>query len=224
MAPMRDRSRTFLSLTRIFLAAAVLLALAACGDVGPPATEAPELTTQASGSFSGGSLRRGSVEATMTGAGIGNQDHALRMTVDGEQWYECANRGGNLAPGQLAIRGAVTEEDLGAEDVDGTGRFTKQLVETGPAPGDDACKRNWFVHETETFLRVTSVRVELYERDEFGDLAAQPSDSYAWTCDDPEPTTPLSEYVAPDLTGPDGVCGPPSSDKRGGGNAEGSTR
>jgi hypothetical protein len=203
-------------LSRSALALVLTLALAACASTSDTDDTMGSLAPQASGSFSGGSLRRGSVIGVFVGAGIGNKVHEVTMTVVGEQWFECRNNGGNLAPGQFAFVDEVTE-GLDLENVDSNGRFEVTNTVEAPEPTDDDCKRNWTVNryagldpdpETGqvpaiTFLRVHSVKADLTE---ILDDGTEVRDTLEWKCDDPEPADPLIDYEAPPLTGPDGVC------------------
>lgn len=206
--------RPFGPFARIALVGAMLVFLTACGDgVVPPTDAPPELAPQASGSFSSGSLRRGSVAGFFEGVGIGNTPHTVTMDVDGEQWFECVNNGGNIAPGQLPFTNLVSEAEIQDEDITRNGRFGKGIVEEGPYPSDDECKTNWSVHQDEDgtpimFLRVSSVKVDLVElEEEGGDVSdGQIVDTFFWTCDDPAPVGSIEAYEPPELTGPTGVC------------------
>lgn len=214
------------SVARVATTLLLLLGLAACGTgTEPEGIGAPALAPQASGSFSGGSLLRGSVISEMSGSGIGNaekSEYLLRMTVDGEQWFECRNPGGNLAPGQLTFTDRIAEEGIAPEDVDTNGRFVKSLVEEGPTAENEDCKGDWTVNTVTdeegessvlTFLQVASVRVDLFQ--EAADGSESLADTFTWTCEDPDPTSSLASYEAPPLTD---VC---TTSDDGGGNGNG---
>lgn len=219
---MRHRVRTRSVLSRALLvpvlAVVLVVVLAACG-AAPDAVDAGDrLAPQASGSFSGGSLSRGSVEGLFEGVGLGNKQHVLEMTVDGVVWFECRNNGGNLAPGQYAYTTTVQTPIDGT--IDQNGRFeqtVKASVDPRLLPTDDDCKRNWTVEADDdgpvTFLQVVdseedadpyAVTADLFEVQDDGSLLHR--DTLLWTCDDPEPTSPLSAYEPPDLSGAEGVC------------------
>lgn len=223
---MSDRYRRFHHLLRIALAGGALALLAACSDgAGSGANEAPALAPQASGSFSGGSLRRGSVEGLFEGVGLGNTPHVLSMTVSGVQWFECRNHGGNLAPGQFAFTNDVVTPLDGF--IDENGRFEAILVEEGPQPTDADCKNNWTVDRTDgvpvTFLQVAGeVRAVLYEGHVDDDRHTWVErDTYVWRCDDPEPIAPIAAYDPPPLTGEGGVCSLVTDGSERGGNGGG---
>ena len=228
---MPDRHRRFHHVLRLALACSLLAVLAACStDAAPSGGDAPTLAPQASGSFSGGSLRRGSVEGDFSGVGVGsyeNTPHVVEMTVSGVLWFECRNNGGSLAPGQFAFTEAAEASLEG--HIDRNGRFSTTVSVEGPSVDDSDCKNNWTVNADEngpiTFLQVLGeVRAVLYELDGEERIAR---DTFVWSCDDPEPTGTLEGYVPPDLTGPAGVCtlevDGSGNDGGGKGNGKGST-
>lgn len=183
------------------LAGVLLLLLAACSDVARVDDLTPSLAPQASGSFSGGSLLRGSVIGEFHGTGIGNLTHTVQMTVAGKKYFECENHGGNVAPGQSIEFIEDDESLLDGKNTDRNGRFTvSDLVVHGPEPLE-ACNKKWTLVE---FLQVRWVRADLYELPNLD----TPVDTYAWICEDPAPVegVPLSSHVAPELVGPEGVC------------------
>lgn len=215
---MHDRVRFTRLASRSVLAMVLAIVLAACSSATPPGGVGDRLAPQASGSFSGGSLSRGSVVGLFEGVGLGNQRHVLEMAVDGVVWFECRNHGGKLAPGQFAFTTSVQEPIEGT--IDENGRFeTTVTTESDPdlIPTDDDCKRNWTVDAVNgapiTFLQVAddpadadpyAVTAELFEVQDDGSLVSR--DTLSWICDDAEPTHPISAYVPPDLTGENGVC------------------
>lgn len=213
---MHDRVRFARLASRSALAAVLAIALAACAEAPAPGDASERLEPQASGSFSGGSLRRGSVVGIFDGVGLGNKPHQLEMTVEGVLWFECRNNGGKLAPGQFAFTVSVERPVYG--DIDANGRFVEQEVSTDDiddlVPTDDDCKRNWTLDtEGGVFLQVAddpadadayAVTARLYEVQDDGSRIHR--DTLRWTCDDPEPTHPINAYDAPELTGENGVC------------------
>jgi len=192
--------------------------LAACASAPTPGDASDRLAPQASGSFSGGSLSRGSVVGLFEGVGLGNELHVLEMTVEGVVWFECRNNGGKLAPGQFAFTSSAQETIEGT--IDENGRFEQSVTTADDpdlVPTDDDCKNNWTVDAENgapvTFLQVVddpadddpyAVVAELFEVQDDGSLLSR--DTLRWICDDPEPTHPISAYVPPDLSGENGVC------------------
>lgn len=214
---MYDRFRLTRLVYRPLLAGVLAVVLAACATAPGPDDATDRLSPQASGSFSGGSLSRGSVEGFFEGVGLGNTEHRLELAVDGVLWFECENNGGNLAPGQFAVTlaGQTTVEGT----IDSNGRFEESVRAEGHRePTDDDCKNNWTVAtdgdgEPVTFLQVVddeadsdpyAVVAELFEVQDDGSLSFR--DTMRWSCDDPEPTHPLDAYDPPPLTGENGVC------------------
>lgn len=213
---MHDRVRFPRLASRSALAVVLAIVLAACAEAPAPGETSDRLAPQASGSFSGGSLSRGSVEGFFDGVGLGNQPHQLEMIVEGVLWFECRNNGGKLAPGQFAFTVSVERPVYG--DIDANGRFVQQKVTTDGidelAPTDDDCKKNWTLDaEGGVFLQVAddpgdddayAVTANLYEVQDDGSRLLR--DTLRWTCDDPEPTHPINAYEAPPLSGENGVC------------------
>lgn len=205
-------------ISRVVLVLALAAALAACGTAPDAVDTENRLAPQASGSFSSGSLSRGSVIGLFEGVGLGNKPHVLQMTVEGVLWFECRNNGGNLAPGQFAYTNTVETPVEGS--IDENGRFEQTVttsVDPSLVPTDDDCKRNWTVEADGdgpvTFLQVVdtkedadpyAVTADLFEVLDDGSLLHR--DTLRWICDDPDPTSPLGAYEPPDLTGVDGVC------------------
>lgn len=212
---MHTRVRITRMASRSALAVLLAIVLAACAEAPTPGDASDRLAPQASGSFSGGSLSRGSVVGLFEGVGLGNEPHVLEMMVDGVVWFECRNNGGKLAPGQFAFTTSVQEPIEGT--IDENGRFEQTVTTAGDAdlvPTDDDCKRNWTLDaDGGVFLQVVddpadddayAVTANLYEVQDDGSRLLR--DTLRWTCDDPEPTHPINAYVAPDLTGENGVC------------------
>lgn len=217
---MHRSARTRSPISKAIFVLVLTVALAACGTAPDAVDTENRLAPQASGSFSGGSLSRGSVIGLFEGVGLGNTPHLLQMTVEGVLWFECRNNGGKLAPGQFAYTSTVRTPIEGT--INENGRFEQTVsTSTDPnlVPSDDDCKKNWTVETDEdgpiTFLQVVdaeedadpyAVTADLFEVRDDGSLRLR--DTLRWICDDPDPTSPLSAYEPPDLTGADGVCTP----------------
>lgn len=201
---MRQRARYRSLVVRVGLALVLGLGVAACSTTSDTGDGSAGLAPQASGSFSGGSLSRGSVIGLFQGVGIGNEVHTIEMVVEGAQIFECRNNGGNLAPGQFAYTAAVTQ-DIPLSRIDDNGRFTTSVTAEDEEPLDSDCKKNWTVNTDAdgtkvTFIQVATVTASLFDSE--GGLR----DTLSWTCEDPFPTSPISAYDAPPLTGEGGVC------------------
>lgn len=202
------------------LAAALVLALlAACTQSAiPNAADGGPIATQASGSFSGGSLDFGSVKGTLIIVGLGSDDkndYQVDLSViDSTVWYSCVNKGGNEAPGQLQFTGTDQYGFTPSEEpADANGRYTTQGLQVDEEDffyddqgnlKNELCPRNnnkdnWKIKTDAdgpiTFLQPHQILAQLFKLPD----VTTALDEVTWTCTVPDPTYPLDQYDPGDL-------------------------